>query len=227
MIYLVTGGSGSGKSAYAEEMVLQAGWAERFYVATMEVFGEEGKKKVERHRKLRQGKGFLTVECPRGLDKLVLGEGRERKKGERNEMGKVVLLECMANLAANELFGGEAAQEKDRTEKETAEGRKEEARAAEVWQDRIWAAGERMKEGIRKLEEQCCLLVVVSSEVFSDGIDYGEETNGYIRLLGEMNCWLAERADKVVEVVYGIPVVLKEGDVPLEIKVAGCVRGSN
>lgn len=192
MIYLVTGGSGSGKSAYAEELVQQAGRAKRFYVATMEIFGEEGKKKVERHRKLRQGKGFLTVECPKELDKLALEEAEER----------VVLLECMANLAANELF---SAQE---------EGSEE--RAEEALQDRIWAAGERMKKGIRHLEAQCRLLVVVSSEVFSDGIDYEEETKAYIRLLEEINCWLGKRAEKVVEVVYGIPVVLKGGGLAKE-----------
>lgn len=180
MIILVTGGSGSGKSAYAEEVVLQAGGAERFYIATMEVFGEEGKKKVERHRRLRRGKGFSTIECPRGLDTVVLDKKRE---------DCVVLLECMANLAANEMFS--------------------ENLAVSNIQTKIKTSAERMKAGIRNLEAQCRLLVVVSSEVFSDGLDYGEETNAYIWLMGEMNCWLAQRADTVVEVVYGIPVVLK------------------
>ena len=58
MVILVTGGSGSGKSQYAEELITAAGNGLRYYVATMEAFGEEGQKKVERHRELRQGKGF-------------------------------------------------------------------------------------------------------------------------------------------------------------------------
>lgn len=214
MIYLVTGGSGSGKSAYAEELVQQAGRAKRFYVATMEVFGEEGKKKVERHRKLRQGKGFLTVECPKELDNLALEEAEER----------VVLLECMANLAANELFSAQEEGSEERAEAAAEEGSarkaeettEERKKAEEALQDRIWAAGERMKKGIRHLEAQCRLLVVVSSEVFSDGIDYEEETKAYIRLLEEINCWLGKRAEKVVEVVYGIPVVLKGGGLAKE-----------
>ncbi len=181
MIYLVTGGSGSGKSAYAEELVLQSGNEKRYYIATMEVFGEEGKKKVERHRKLREGKGMITIERPLNLSSLVL----EEWEGEAD--GKVtVLLECMTNLAANELFSGEA-----------------------LIMHRVRMAAERIKEGIRRLEEQCGLLVVVSGEVFSDGIDYGEETNAYIELMGEINCWLAERAERAVEVVYGIGCVLK------------------
>ena len=43
---LITGGSGSGKSAYGEKKrILEAGEMTRYYIATMEVFGEEGKKK--------------------------------------------------------------------------------------------------------------------------------------------------------------------------------------
>lgn len=50
MIALVIGGSGSGKSAYAEQMAVKAaGNGSLYYVATMQVYDEEGKKKVERH----------------------------------------------------------------------------------------------------------------------------------------------------------------------------------
>lgn len=48
MITLVIGGSGSGKSAYAEQMAVKAaGKGSLYYVATMQVYDEEGKKKVE------------------------------------------------------------------------------------------------------------------------------------------------------------------------------------
>ena len=58
MIALVIGGSGSGKSAYAEQMAVKAaGNGSLYYVATMQVYDEEGKKKVERHQKMRAGKG--------------------------------------------------------------------------------------------------------------------------------------------------------------------------
>ena len=46
MITLVIGGSGSGKSAYAEQMAVKAaGNGSLYYVATMQVCDEEGKKK--------------------------------------------------------------------------------------------------------------------------------------------------------------------------------------
>ena len=62
---LVIGGSGSGKSAYAEKVALECQKEKRhFYLATMHVFGEEGQKKVERHKRMRAGKGFVTIEQP-------------------------------------------------------------------------------------------------------------------------------------------------------------------
>lgn len=42
MIHLVTGGSGSGKSAYAEQCILDFGGTRRVYIATMQPFGAEG-----------------------------------------------------------------------------------------------------------------------------------------------------------------------------------------
>lgn len=43
---LVIGGSGSGKSAYAEKVALECQKEKRhFYLATMHVFGEEGQKR--------------------------------------------------------------------------------------------------------------------------------------------------------------------------------------
>ena len=66
MMILVTGGSGSGKSAFAEDCVVSFGKTDRIYIATMYPFDEESRKRVQRHRKMRQGKGFETVECYTG-----------------------------------------------------------------------------------------------------------------------------------------------------------------
>ena len=57
MITLIIGGSGSGKSAYAENYVLeQAKNLPKYYIATMQIYDAEGERKVERHRRLRAGK---------------------------------------------------------------------------------------------------------------------------------------------------------------------------
>lgn len=63
MMILVTGGSGSGKSAFAEDCIVAFGNARRIYIATMYPFDEESRKRVKRHQAMRQGKGFDTLEC--------------------------------------------------------------------------------------------------------------------------------------------------------------------
>jgi adenosylcobinamide kinase/adenosylcobinamide-phosphate guanylyltransferase len=93
MLILVTGGSASGKSAYAESLCL--GVSPRVYLACMQPFGAEGAKRIERHRAMRKDKGFLTVERYTDLAKLSLPPCR------------CVLLEDVGNLAANEMFSEE------------------------------------------------------------------------------------------------------------------------
>lgn len=93
MLILVTGGSASGKSAYAESLCLSH--SPRVYLACMQPFGEEGRKRIERHRAMRRDKGFLTVERYTDLASLTLPPC------------KCVLLEDLGNLAANEMFAAE------------------------------------------------------------------------------------------------------------------------
>lgn len=94
MMILIMGGSGSGKSAYAEEYLVRlARGSRKYYLATMQVFDKEGQAKIERHRRLRAGKGFVTIEQP--TDIL---EALEKMKEQS------ALLECMSNLVANEMF---------------------------------------------------------------------------------------------------------------------------
>ena len=91
MLILLTGGSGCGKSSYAEKLCTALPQP-RYYIAAMQPWGEGGARKVARHRAMRQGKGFETIERYRDLEHLVLPE-----RG-------TALLECICNLTANEMF---------------------------------------------------------------------------------------------------------------------------
>ena len=71
MMELVTGGSGSGKSAYAEDRICalyeeyrKTGKKEQklYYIATMYPYGTETEEKIADHRRRREGKGFRTLE---------------------------------------------------------------------------------------------------------------------------------------------------------------------
>lgn len=196
MMVLVVGGSGSGKSSYAEKVTVSLAQesvkeitksentslsdfklniAKKYYLATMQVFDDEGRKKVERHRNLRSGKGFFTIEQPTRIS----GALEKMEDGDRT-----VLLECISNLTANEMF----SEKKTMTEIQVTEN---------VIRD------------IKMLKEQTNHLVVVSNNIFEDGTTYDEITTKYIRAMGKINQKLAALADRVVEVVAGIPVTLK------------------
>ena len=196
MMVLVVGGSGSGKSSYAEKVTVSLAQEsvkeitksentslsdfklnipKKYYLATMQVFDDEGRKKVDRHRKLRNGKGFFTIEQPVRISSAL----EKMEDGDR-----AVLLECISNLTANEMF----SEKKTMTEIQVTEN---------VIRD------------IKMLKEQTNHLVVVSNNVFEDGITYDETTTKYIRAMGKINQKLAALADRVVEVLAGIPVTLK------------------
>lgn len=62
---------------------------------------------------------------------------------------------------------------------------------------------------ITKLISACEHTVIVTNEVFSDGIVYDEYTTTYLREFGIINRKLAMASDKVVELVCGIPLIIK------------------
>ena len=170
MLYLVTGGSGSGKSQWAEEQTVTFGEETRYYIATMICGDEESKERIRRHRLMRADRHFHTLECPRDLQEIRLPN-----------TDSVVLLEDLSNLTANEFFDGR------------------EHAVAEI-RDKVVSA-------VESLKRQCRHMVVVSNEIFSDGADLDEYSLHYVNCLGEINGRVAEMADVVAEVVYGIPVL--------------------
>ena len=175
MVTLILGGSGSGKSAYAEDYLLRmAADKKKYYIATMQVWDAEMQAKVDRHHRLRQGKGFTTMEQPTALEQAVT----------QMEPGGAALLECMSNLTANEMFSGE--QPADRQ-----------------------TVIEKILRGVDVLRKQVDPLVIVTNNVFEDGIVYDSATMEYIEALGRINERLAAEADEVVEVTAGIPQRLK------------------
>lgn len=190
-IILITGGSGSGKSAFAEKVVLEQPAENRYYLATMQVYGAEGRERVMRHRQMRQGKGFETLEHPTDVADCI---GQIHHPSEA-----VILLECMSNLVANEMF----------TENGTMQ------------QELVI---QKIRQHMQKLFDATGHVIVVTNNVFEDGKcnpyinglrgfaayeNYAPETIAYIEALGQINIWLAEQADTVYEVVAGQAVCWK------------------
>lgn len=167
MFTLIIGGSASGKSEYAEQQVLTLP-GQRVYIATLEPWDDECRKRIRKHQNARAQRGFMTLECYRGLSRLAVPGGSN------------VLLDGLGNLVAAELYSPQG--------RGTAE----------------------ILAGTEHLLEQCCHLTMVADEVFSGGRDYEGDTLRYLREMGALHRALARRADRVIEVVCGIPNILKE-----------------
>lgn len=167
MIYMISGQSGSAKSFLAEK-IMSSFDGVRYYIATMQVYDEEGKQRVLRHRNMRRNKGFQTIEQSTKLNGIQVPKEAS------------VLVECMSNLLANEMFPVNESPD------------------------------ERIIEDINELSKRVKNLVIVTNEVFSDGESYDEWTLEYISKLGRINQAVAKLSDVVVESVYGIPVYYKK-----------------
>ncbi len=170
MLTLIIGGSGSGKSAIAENWIVSQHSEYQYYLATKDATDQVSQTRVLRHREMRKGKGFHTIESPTHIEKTILP-----KRGS-------VLLECMSNLVANEMF--------------MPQGRR----------DQIVSV---ILEGIKTLESQADHVVVVTNNVFEDGQVYPGDTEEYLQYLGEINGKLAKMATVVMESVQGKLLIYK------------------
>lgn len=95
-ITLITGGQRSGKSTYAEKLVLTLSDAP-VYVATAHIWDEEFRQRVRRHQE-RRGPQWTNIEEEMNLSRLQL-------------TGRVVLVDCLTLWATNFFFeaGDEAS----------------------------------------------------------------------------------------------------------------------
>lgn len=188
MIVLIYGGSGSGKSDFAEDYVVATPYDNRFYLATMAAMDKESKLRVKKHRNHRKGKKFITLEHPMDADEAINEIDRikapEFFTGESKEGGSIVLLECMSNLVANEMF-----------------------------RDGLMLSAEdcvrKVLHDISKINDNVEALVIVSNDIYEDGVEYDIGTKVYLEALGIINRRLSQMAEEVYEVVVGIPLKIK------------------
>ncbi|MGN0240876.1 MAG: bifunctional adenosylcobinamide kinase/adenosylcobinamide-phosphate guanylyltransferase [Candidatus Weimeria sp.] len=159
---LVIGGSGSGKSDFAEELL--KGSDNKIYLATMP-HSPSNEERIKRHIRRRADKGFITIEKTESLSELELPPGAD------------ILLEDLPNLLANEMF--------------LSDGSVCEDAYGKVLCDLEFLTGHSRR------------LVVVSDDIFESGLDYDPLTDKYMRILGRLHVFLAEKG-KVSEIMAGI-----------------------
>ena len=185
MLVLVTGGAASGKSEYAEDLAERLSEKSGGERTYMAAMRPGGEEAAARIRKHRKAREG------KGFQTLELfGAEGEASKGLLEECiplcGKTVLLEDLSNLLANLMFSGEGE-------------------PGEI------VAG--IRAFLTELRRSTEHLVVVTNEIFSDGVIYDEMTESFRRCLALLNRVLSAEADVVTEVVVGIPLIRK-GTVP-------------
>lgn len=96
-ITMVLGGAASGKSAFAERLVLYGDpQSKRHYIATAQAFDDEMRAKISRHQLMRADDGWTTHEEPLEVAALLAQFSDE----------DVVLLDCATLWLTNQLMIG-------------------------------------------------------------------------------------------------------------------------
>jgi adenosylcobinamide kinase/adenosylcobinamide-phosphate guanylyltransferase len=179
MMVFVSGGVRSGKSHVAERYArMLADECDRLhYIATAKKTDEEMAERIRHHQLQRQKGRWKTWEQPHALREIV----------SSFEPCDVVLLDCLTNLWANEMFQDE------RWMLETVVAK----RAEKVYED-IVALSSRTKA-----------VVIVSNELFSGGVPSDIGTYLYMKGLGWLHQQIVAISSIAVVVQHGIPIVKK------------------
>lgn len=163
---LVLGAAASGKSAFAERLLVSTG-RPMTYIATAEAFDEEMRVKIAAHQAQR-GSGWTVVEAPLDLTAPLAAV----------EPGGAVLIDCATLWLTNHLMA-----EHDLITEES-----------------------RLLRAIRTARAP---VVVVSNEVGAGIVPENALARRFRAAQGGLNQSLAARADLVVAVMAGLPLVLK------------------
>ena len=167
---LVLGAASSGKSAFAEALVLSRPGARR-YIATAEAWDDEMRVKIAQHQAQR-GPDWRTIEAPLDIATAIAGTGPQ----------DTILIDCATLWLSNHMLAGHDC---------------------EALSDDLIAA----------LTACPARVVIVSNEV---GLGLVPDTplgRQFRDAQGRLNQRLAARADTVVFVVAGLPMVVK-GEMP-------------
>ncbi|MEL7213794.1 MAG: bifunctional adenosylcobinamide kinase/adenosylcobinamide-phosphate guanylyltransferase [Pseudomonadota bacterium] len=162
----VLGGAASGKSAFAEGLVLADGGT-RGYLATAQVWDAEMEAKVDRHKTMR-GAGWITVEEPLDIAAALT----------KMTDAETILLDCATLWLTNQLLA-EADLEA----------------ASDVFVETLVAASQR--------------IVVVSNEVGQGIVPDNAMSRRFREAQGRLNQKIAAQSDLAINVIAGLPMVLK------------------
>ena len=194
-IIFVTGGAKSGKSKFAEELILSLndGKQENVYLATSLVFDEEMQEKVRLHKERRKN-DWGTVETYKNFENSL---NKYFPKTE-NEIKNNMLVDCLTNMITNIIF-----EEKD-VDWDNFD-KKSYVKIVEKLDKNV----ENIVNELLNITSQFENTIIVSNEL-GLGLVPSYPLGRYFReIAGKMNQAVAKRADEVYFVVSGIPMKIK------------------
>lgn len=191
-LIFVTGGTRSGKSAFAEEITAVNG-NDITYIATARAGDGEMAERIALHRQ-RRPDNWRTVEEPEQVRAAV------EYWGERSD---VILLDCLTLHISNLLLAGEDAVGNSEGDTRSEEDRKK----AEVYDRGIVQAAEQIAAAAKAAKAH---VVVVSNEVGLSLVPPYSLGRRYQEIVGRANQIFAREADEAYLVIAGCPLDLKE-----------------
>lgn len=161
---LILGGARSGKTRHAEGLIksLPAPW---IYIATAEIWDEEMRERIERHKADRSEAGWITVEAPLDLAAAV-------------QTDHPVLVDCLTLWVTNLMLG---------------------EHNIEAATDRLEAALARRNAPTILVGNEVGLGIVPDNKMARDFRDHA----------GRLHQRLAQRADRVILMVAGLPLTVR------------------
>ena len=193
-LIFVTGGAKSGKSKFAEDMLLKLnnGKQKNIYLATSLVFDEEMKEKVRLHKKRRKDEWF-TVETYKNFENELSNFFENNDKIKNN-----MLVDCLTNMITNIIFENQNI-DWDNFEKK-------------LYIQTLEKLNKDVEHSVIELlnvTDQFENAIIVSNEL-GMGLVPSYPLGRYFReIAGKMNQIVAEKADEVYLVVSGIPMKIK------------------
>ena len=193
-LIFVTGGAKSGKSKFAEEMLLKLnnGKQKNIYLATSLIFDEEMKEKIRLHKKRRKNDWF-TVETYKNFEN-ELNNFFENNDTTKNNM----LVDCLTNMITNIIFENKNI-DWDNFEKK-------------MYIQTLEKLNKNVENSVNKLlnvTNEFENVIIVSNEL-GMGLVPSYPLGRYFReIAGKMNQIVAEKADEVYFVVSGISMKIK------------------
>ena len=179
-IVLITGGSRSGKSTFAEELLKDQN--DVLYIATAKVTDEEMKDRIQKHQQ-RRNKEWTTYEGYKNLDAVV-----------EKDCNHSILLDCVTIMTTNLMFDNEGDFD-HMTMEETDQ--------------LLLAVKKEFEKFIQKAKAMNKTLVMVTNEVGSGLVPEYKLSRVFRDIAGSTNQFIASFCDEVYFVTCGIPLKLK------------------